>query len=415
VSPFLARAFPRGGFLRAAAGLGSATVAAQAIGVAAAPILARLFDPAEFGALALFSTAAGLLGVVAAGRWHLAFAPAGAVDRAALASLALACAAASTLLLTALAWPVGPWAANAVGTARALWVWLAPAGAALMAVNVALRWLAIADGRTVQAARALLVRPLVAASLQIAAGLAGADEAGLILAALAGWVAADLALIPGARFAHAPGAMVAAARTWKRYPLLSLPAAGALQLVVVLPDLYIAARHGAHWVGLHAMVARVLGAPVVAAGDTLGALWWRRAAAAPPGAALGRLIDRLVLWLALPAALGAAVVVAFGPSLFTLVLGEAWREAGTMAQLLAPFHAARFISAPVLQTGAALGRLAPVSAWNAVDLGLAVLVVGAGAAFDLDLFTWLALYSGAGAASRIAALLLMRAQAAGRL
>lgn len=405
----------RGGFARAAAGLGSAAVLAQAIGLASAPVLARLFDPAQMGALALFSAVAGLLGIFAGGRWHLAFAPAPAEDRAALLSLSLLVGAAFCAGLTALAWPLGPQLAIAVGTERAFWLWLAPLGAALMAANLALRWLAVAEGRSSRAGQAMVLRPAVAAIAQVAAGAAGADEAGLVLGALAGWIAADLLLLAGARFATSPGTIAAAARRWRRYPAQALPAALAAHLVVVLPEFYIAARHGAFEVGLYAMVVRLLAAPVIALSEAVSALWWRRAAQEAPGPALARLFDRLMLGLGLPALAGAGVVIALGPALFGIALGPEWAPAGAMAQWLAPYHALRLVSAPALQTGAALGRLAPVTAWNAADLALALLACGAGIAFDLSIVAWLALFGALGALSRAAAIVLMRAQAAGRV
>lgn len=405
----------RGGFLRAAAGLAGASLLAQVIGVAAAPVLARLFDPTEIGALALFSSAAGLLGIVAGGRWHLAFAPAGDADRRALLSLVLATAGAFALALTLLALPLGPMLARKVGTARAFWLWLAPAGAALMAANQALRWLAVAEGEPHRAGQALATRPAVATLAQVTAGFSGGGELGLVGGALAGWLAADLLLLRGRRFERAPARIRAAAGRWRRYPAQALPAALATQAAIALPEFYIALRHGALEVGLYAMVVRLLAAPVMVLGEAVSALWWRRAAAQAAGPTLLRLFDRLVLVLALAGLAGAAVVIGIGPWLFALVLGSRWGHAGRIAQLIVPYHAMRLISAPVLATGAALGRPGIASLWSATDLVLALGGCGVGILFGLSLEAWLLLYAGLGAASRIGLVWLMRRQAAGRV
>lgn len=413
--PVFAKYLPAGGFLRAAAGMASASVLAQAIGLASAPVLARLFTPNQIGALALFSAVAGLLGIVAGGRWHLAFAPAPPQDRDALLALTLFVTAAFAVVLTLAAWPLGPALARAVGTTRAFWLWLAPTGAALMAANLALRWLAVANGRTSRAARGLVARPAVAVLAQAAAGFFGAGETGLILGAMAGWLAADVLLLAGQRIETRIGRMREAARRWRRYPAQALPAALATQAVVVLPELYVAARYGAYEVGLYAMVVRLMAAPVIVTSEALSALWWRRAASLRPGPDLLRLFDRLMLGLGLPALLGALAVIALGPALFGLVLGPAWARAGEFARLIAPYHALRLLAAPALQTGAALGRLAPASLWTVLDLGLALAACGLGWLFDLSLAAWLGLYGALGAASRAGAILLMRAQAAGRI
>jgi hypothetical protein len=68
----------------------------------------------------------------------------------------------------------------------------------------------------------------------------------------------------------------------------------------------------------------------------------------------------------------------------------------------------------VLSTGAALGRLGPAARWSAIDLGLALAACGLGIGLGLSLEAWLGLYAGLGTASRIAAIWLMREQAAGR-
>jgi O-antigen/teichoic acid export membrane protein len=416
VAAFLTRAFPAGGFLRNAAGLAGASVAAQAIGLLAAPLITRLYAPAELGALALFTAAAGLLGIVAGGRWHLAFAAAPKPDRAALMALTMLVAVVGAGVLTVLVFPLGPWLAVEVGTARAFWAWLAPLGGALAAINLAARWLAVAEGRNAAAGRAMVLRPAVAALAQIGAGAFGADELGLILGALAGWLAADTALLLGQPLLATRAALSGVLLQYRAYPAQALPAALASHAVVVLPEFYIAAHHGATSLGYYAVVVRLLAAPVIAFSEAVSALWWRRAARqATPGPAMLRLFDRLLLGLGIPAALGAAVVMVAGPDIFALVLGEAWRTAGAMARYLAVYHALRLVSAPVLQTGAALGKLTPATLWNATDLALAVFACGAGLLLDMSLANWLMLFGGLGAASRAGAIVLMRQQAAGRL
>jgi O-antigen/teichoic acid export membrane protein len=409
----LQKFLPRGGFLRAAAGLAGASLLAQAIGVLAAPVLARLFDPAQVGALALFSSAAGLLGIFAGGRWHLAFAPATPADRRALLSLVLATAGAFAIGLTLLALPLGPMLARHVGTTRAFWLWLAPAGAALMATNQALRWLAVAEGNARRAGQALMLRPAVATACQLGVGFAGGGELGLVGGAMAGWLAADLLLLAGRRFERSAARIREAGARWRHFPIQALPAALATQATIALPEFYIALRHGALEVGLYAMVVRLLAAPVMVLGEAVSALWWRRAAEQAAGPVLLRQFDRLVGVLGIAALAGGLLVVACGPQLFALVLGSQWSRAGALARLIVPYHAMRLVSAPVLATGAALGRPGIASLWSGIDLALALAASAAGILLGLSLEAWLALYAGLGAASRVAAVWLMRTQAAG--
>ena len=63
---------PGGAFGRGVAVLGGGAAAAQAIAVAASPILTRLYSPADFGVLAVYTSLVSLLGAVAALSYHQA-------------------------------------------------------------------------------------------------------------------------------------------------------------------------------------------------------------------------------------------------------------------------------------------------------------------------------------------------------
>ena len=71
-SRLLERWLPRGGFARSSSILAGGTAIAQAIAIAASPILTRLYKPSDFGALQLFISLMGLVLVAATGRYDVA-------------------------------------------------------------------------------------------------------------------------------------------------------------------------------------------------------------------------------------------------------------------------------------------------------------------------------------------------------
>src|ERR1700761_6275348 len=66
------RWLPAGGFARSVSILVGGTAAAQAIAVAASPVLTRVYHPSDFGVLQVFISLTGFIMVMAAGRYEFA-------------------------------------------------------------------------------------------------------------------------------------------------------------------------------------------------------------------------------------------------------------------------------------------------------------------------------------------------------
>src|SRR5579863_5328144 len=68
----LAKILPRNRFARNASIIAGGTALAQLLGVASAPILTRIYHPADFGALQVFISVMALMMVAASGRYEIA-------------------------------------------------------------------------------------------------------------------------------------------------------------------------------------------------------------------------------------------------------------------------------------------------------------------------------------------------------
>jgi O-antigen/teichoic acid export membrane protein len=120
---------------------------------------------------------------------------------------------------------------------------------------------------------------------------------------------------------------------------------------VLLAILYGPAVAG--WFGLG---QRVMGLPAKLLAQAASQVFLGEAPNLGSDAAVRRLFLRSAAGFALLGLVGMAPVLVLGPSLFALVFGEPWREAGTMAALLVPQHLARFIVVPISQTLNIYGR-----------------------------------------------------------
>jgi O-antigen/teichoic acid export membrane protein len=356
---------PGGRLVRRLTILAGATFLGQGLLVASAPLLTRLFSPAEFGLLAVFAALVGLTGMVAGLRYEFAIPLCRDEDEAAgmvVLCLVVSCLLATLCALIVLA--VGPETAVALGTpALAPLLWLVPPCVLLLGLGQAFDYWSIRRGSFRVNAASRLVLCGGQAGSQVGLGLAGAGGAGLALGYAFGYLARLIyfaAALPGAERARLR--LAARRRVWPlarahwRYPALFAPS-GLLQAAVhLLPAIPLAALYGPAVAGWFALVQRLINLPVRMLGQATSQVYLGEVAQRSP-AAVYRLFLRVTLrFLALGLA-GMLPLLLAGPALFALLLGEPWRPAGEFAQALVPLYLARFVVAPVSQTLNRLERL----------------------------------------------------------
>ena len=319
--------------LRATLTLLTGGVLAHALPLLLGPALTRLYTPGDFGQYALLWAVATNLAVVACARYEFALpleksARGAALLMALCARLLLATTAASTLLALVLLF----WRDMALA-------WLLPAG--VLAIG-ATQWLTLWATRSqrfglLSAAR--LVQQGGGAVLQVLLGLFTAGPVGLlagpIVAGLgAAWLLARPAPQGGwRRLVRQPlPRLKAMAARHRDFPLYNTPHAfiGALQDTLTL--LLIAAWAGDAAAGFWALALRYLKAPATLLGGALSQALYPQLLQARSAAEARSLVRRTMLALALLAAPLAAVLLLWGPDLFTWIFGTQWSGAGALAR-----------------------------------------------------------------------------------
>ena len=359
--------------LRATLTLLTGGVLAHALPLLLGPALTRLYTPDDFGQYALIWAVATNLAVVACARYEFALpleksARVAALLMALCARLLLATTAASTLLALVLLF----WRDMALA-------WLLPAG--VLAIG-ATQWLTLWATRSqrfglLSAAR--LVQQGGGAVLQVLLGLFTAGPVGLlagpIVAGLgAAWLLARPAPQGGwRRLVRQPlTRLKAMAARHRDFPLYNTPHAfiGALQDTLTL--LLIAAWAGDAAAGFWALALRYLKAPATLLGGALSQALYPQLLQARSAAEARSLVRRTMLALALLAAPLAAVLLLWGPDLFTWIFGTQWSGAGALARGLGLYIGLHFIASPLSVV---------TLAWRAQPWALQLSLIGQGVFF----------------------------------
>jgi O-antigen/teichoic acid export membrane protein len=335
--------------------LASGTAIAQLLLVLAAPVLTRLYTPADYGVLAVYSSTLTVLLVLASLRYEAAI-PLPEEDEVAGSVLALAFVilAGMAALVSLVVWVAGDAFVEAVNVpALGPYRWLIPLGFIGAGTYQALSYWAIRRREFGRLARTRLSQGAGQVVAQVALGVAGAGAPGLLLGDVIGRVAGGggLAVLAIRERLHARvtrASLLAVAARYRRFPLLTTWAGllniGSLQL----PSILFSAGFGAAAAGLYALSFNMLVLPTMLVGQAVGQVFLSRAATlAREPERLRQLTERtaLVLFACGLPAFGA--VVLGGPQLFATVMGSEWEEAGRYAQVLAPWFVVWLVSNPL--------------------------------------------------------------------
>ena len=392
------RRLPGSAFARGVALLAGGTALAQVVGFAAAPFLTRLYDPKDFGTLAVFTSIVAIWGVVSSLRYEYAVPlPEDgrvAADIMGVGALVLVLECLIGLPVVAFAGPPLFRALN-VDELSAYW-WLFPVAVFVAGVYVLLYFWAIRQRAYRGIAATKLSQALWRAGLQLGLGALHVAPFGLLAGQVAGGAAGSIALWrragrgePGAFSGVTWAGVRGAAGRYVRFATYG-SASGLLNaLGLQLTPLVFAHLYGAGETGLYALTQRVLLLPLWLVGVAIGEAYLGtapRLLRERPDELRGlflRLTRRLLLFGLVPT----LVLVAFGPWLFAFVFGEEWRVAGEYARLLAPAALLAVTVSPLGQTAniferqdlQALSDLARVVMLVAVFVAAALLGWGPGA------------------------------------
>jgi len=395
--------------------LAGGSTAAQLIGIAVTPLLTRIYDPAELGALAAFLALSALFTVASTARYEQALMlpeeERVAVELAILA-VALSLVAAATTLCSVLV--VVPLLSSSNSQESFVWLYFLPLMVLIASVNSVLVAFTTRLKRFNVVSTTIVIRATVQALLQLALGSWQPTSTSLVASTTVGAGSANFRLTKACygslkkhRSTISVHSILRSGRDFSGFPRHTLPANLLAVASVALLPIFIGISFGATTLGLWALAQRLVLLPLSLIGSSVAQVYYRRAAEVRhQGGDSFALFVGSAKKLALFSLLPFAALAIFAPWIIGTVFGPEWAEAGDYSRIMIPWLWASFVANPLAQTLLVFRR-------NRLDFLVrsAILVVlGVAAALSVvlswDFATFLLLFSFASAISYAGILLL---------
>jgi O-antigen/teichoic acid export membrane protein len=318
------------------------------IAILTMPIVARLFNPDEFGIAAMYLAIVNLVGAEAGLRYEqgIALPPSDeeAITIMALAYRILAFVCGACLILIAVYEASGlSWdALELLGG----WIWLLPLGVLLSAtLRIQESWLTRTKSFKRMSASMVVGNASTGISRIAFGALMGSTVFGLVMGLLIG-IVSRIAMQMSAcampvRRALASGHSTKlrdVARRYSDFPLYSMPAGFVYSVGQNLPFVLFGVMFSPAVVGLYAMARQLLYPPVRMVADSVRRVFFQKIAQM---AGRGRSLQQAFLLatgalavLGLPPLL---IIMIFGQDLIAWFLGDRWSQAGLYAEIIAPW------------------------------------------------------------------------------
>lgn len=368
-------------FRSAVVGVGGAPL----ITIALTPLLTRLYSVEAWGVFGAFMGTLNILNKISCLRYDRAILiPEDDREAAAVCNLAIsigvALSAASTALI-ALGWALGiPWVRENLLVALLL-----PATILVVsAYQITHQWMNRVDrlgllsvSRIVAAVATFVLQVVLfyVADLQYA-GLVLGHLGGLLLSQ--GLLVVAMTVQDGAalRAALSLDLLREVARRYREFPLVNMWFGAFNALANRLPVFLFLGLYGATIAGYFSLCNRVLSAPSLLVGQSVGLALSKtfveeRHANGSGGHAVKRSVSLLFAFALAPF----AVLVAFGVPIFEIVFGPEWSEAGRYAQILAPMVLLQLVIFPLTNVPILMQRHRAILLWAVTKLlavGLAI-------------------------------------------
>lgn len=368
-----------GTFLKAVAKLTGGAVAAQVLIIVSSPLLTRLYEPSDFGILAVYGSIFAMFVVVASWRYEMAI-PLPEEDGVAASLLVLSCGIAFVMSMAAClaVWlfreRIGLWLQSPL---LVPYLWFLPLSVLGAGLNQGLTYWVVRQKRFGQIARMKVTQSLGQVLTQVVCGLFSVGPLGLLAGDLAGRISGSGSLGTSvlkedraALFKVSLSGVRRAAVRYRSFPLWS-SASGILNIAgVQLPAVIIALLYGPEPAGLFALSTRVIGAPMALVGVAVGQVFFSEASRMArvshreiPG--LFTSTAKRLMFLSAPPFILLAWV---SPWLFGEVFGSTWWESGVYVEILALSFFGQMVAVPLSQILFVLERQNWQFVWDVIRL-----------------------------------------------
>ncbi|MGP3699612.1 lipopolysaccharide biosynthesis protein [Rhodobacter sp. NSM] len=366
-----------GGVFRGMATLALGSGIGRVIGIAAIPILTRLYTPEDFGVLAVFTSLVMILAPLVTLRYVLAL-PLPRHDGAALNLLAVSTCL--MLILSALVaimlWLWGEVLLSVVSMEPLTpWWWLIALGVLGTATYEMLTMWATRKRAYKMIAQTNVTQSAAGALVKIGLGLMSLQPLGLILGQVVAQAGGIGRLLRGssadfrANWRHVSSSRIRRAAWQHRgFPIWRVPSQFLMAFSLQAPMLFMAALYEPQTAGQFGLAVMALAMPVDLLGQSAGKALYGEAALAmkTDPSKITQMALEVQFRLFFIALAPAAIIFFFGDSIFQICFGDEWIRAGSFASMLSIAIIFQFTSAPLMQLMNLLRKQSAFMAINAV-------------------------------------------------
>ncbi len=350
---------------------------AQILPLAFAPVLTRLYSPDEFGLLAIFVAAAAVLTVLATGRYEFAITQPRRNQHAfvlLILCMVLAGVFSFALFVVLVLWheSIGPLIGLSSGTQ---WLVLLPLSVMLVASFQALNYWSTRRKMYSRIALAKIAQSTTTVSGNLLAGGVRVPAFGLIVPHVLGQLASVVLMHRSMRANTGPLRsptrlqMMAMAKRYRRYPLVSIWGAAANTASLQMPLFAVARVFEATFAGYFSFIYRIVGGPLALLSVAIGQVFFQTVAAGDYDN-LVRTVLRLSAQLGVLAVVFVAVIHALNPEFYGFVFGASWSVVDSYAKILVFSIAVRFVVSPLSMILALNANLLIGAIWQLAYFGL---------------------------------------------
>lgn len=397
-------------FLRNVMTVASGAAMTQAITIAFSPLITRLYGPEIYGLQSLFMSITGIAATAAALNYPTAIVlPKSDSDAKAIARISIYLGVISSLLVAAIFLISEVNWLEKINAAKIseLELLIPIAMLAGVASSILGQWL-IREKSFNIAARYGVLTTLLTSLTKTGLGFLHPTAHGLIttnilgnligsLLAYVAWKKQNKKINSNRDDATLTKSTLDIAKEHRDFPLLRTPQNLINGISQGAPLMLLASLFGATYAGQYGIALTVLGIPAALIGNSVMSVFYPRITDAIHNKENPKkLIIRATLGMAMVGAAPFLAIVAAGPTIFSFAFGSEWKNAGTYAQLLAPWLFLQFINRPAVAAIPALKIQKGLLVYEVFSTGTKLIALWAG--FQLFQSDWaaVALFSLAG-------------------
>ena len=371
----------------------SGTVIAQAIPIAIAPILTRMYTPDDFGLFAVFFAILSIFSVVMNLRYENAIMlPKNEKDALTIFILGFLINTTISLILFVIVLFFNAPITELLGDERiSFWLYFIPLTLFFVGLFNLLRVFNNRQKNYRDIAQATVLKSVVMGVAQVAIGLFKSGVVGLISGQILSQFFANLRLFKNIyrreqfRKSFNFLKIIAMAKRYRQFPLFSLPSAFINVLANHLTNLLISSLFSVVTLGFYSLVQRMLGIPSALIGQSIGQVFYEEGVRIKhQQGEISELFNRTLkklIFIGFP--LFFALFWSVKP-LFRLIFGEDWAVAGEYAQIVIPMFFIRFVVTALSIVYDMFGELRVELLWQIVLLSGSILLVILASSFEIE-------------------------------